>query len=136
MWPLFLAHHHPEDAHRCVWLGRLPLCRRCTALWPICFATLVVCFARNLGPAQSPEMLAWLLLPVLEFIGVQLGRLPYRPGRVWLWGAIAGIGAGRLFHRYLSDPTDKTTWVIALSLGIPAAFAVLYQETGKKPDGL
>ena len=128
MWPLFLAHHHPDDAHQCVWLGPVPLCRRCTVLWPVCFGTIAVCLSRGLETAQAPELLAWLILPVLDFIGVQLGRLRYRASLVWFWGAIAGIGAGRLFHRYLLDPSDKVTWLIAFGLGIPAAIAALYQE--------
>jgi hypothetical protein len=80
--------------------------------------------------------MALLLLPVLEFTGVHLGKLSYKVGRVWFLGALAGVGAGRLFHRYLLDPTDKVPWILALSLGLPAALAAIYHEMLKKPEVL
>jgi len=136
MWPTILAHHHPEDAERCVYLGRVPLCRRCSALWPLCFATLAVCFSRELAPAQTLELLALLLIPVLEFTAVHIGKLSYSTRRVWMLGLLAGVGAGRLFHRYLLDPSDKVPWILALSLGLPAAASAVYHEIGKKDEEL
>ncbi len=86
--------------------------------------------------ATALELIAWLLLPVLEFVAVHTGRVSYSPRRVWFLGVVAGVGAARLFHRYLLNPEDPVVWAIALGFGLPAAIAAVYHEMGKKPNVL
>ena len=112
------------------------LCRRCSILWPTCFIGIVALLVLGRPVADAPVIIAWLFLPVLEFVAVHTGKIAYRSKRVWLFGFVAGIGAARLFHRYLLNPDDPVVWAIALGFGLPAALAAVYHEMGKKPKVL
>jgi len=129
-----LSHHHPDDEERCISIASIAICRRCSAIWPVCFLTIAVSLQQHWAVAPWWELLSVLLLPVLEFCAVSLGRLTYRPHRVWFLGIIAGVGAGRLFHRYLLEPSDPVVWTLMLGLGLPAAIAAAYHEIGKNPN--
>ena len=130
----WLSHHHPDDEERCISIASVALCRRCTALWPICFLTIAISLQMQWRVAHWWELLGLLLLPVLEFCAVHLGQMTYRASRVWLLGTLAGVGAGRLFHRYLLEPSDPVVWTLMLGLGLPAVIAAAYHEIGKNPN--
>lgn len=136
MWPFLLSHHSVEDAERCLRVGSVHLCRRCTALWPLCIAVLIYLAAERAPVASGEVIAAWLFLPVAEFTAVHMGRMSYSAWRVWLLSLIASVGAAQLFYRYMVDPTDPTPWLIALGFGLPAAAAAIYHEIGKKPKVL
>lgn len=74
------------------------------------------------------ELALWLGPPTGEYVAVHTRRAPYRPARTWVFGAMTGIGLGRVFHRYLLDGTDLVVWLV---LGTVAATwlgaAALYQ---------
>ena len=84
------------------------------------------------APAASIEELALLLtLPVFEYLAVHLAGRGYSPLNVWVLGSLAGVGAGRLFHRYLLAPTDLATWGIMAAVALPtlaAAILATYQR--------
>ena len=88
------------------------MCRRCTAVWPISFGVIGLGLCGILPVASPAEICAWLLPTLIEYCGVALGRLAYRPQQTWLFGALMGLGSGRLLHRYLVDPGDMVTWSI------------------------
>ena len=136
MWPFFLSHHHSEDSERCVRLGSVHFCRRCIALWPICFVGVAYLIGQQQEPAAGTVIAGWLALPVLEFVAVHTGKLSYSPRRVWIFSTFAAFGSAHLFHRYLLDPSDHVVWMLALGFGIPAAAAALYHEMGKNPKVL
>ncbi|MEC7242658.1 MAG: hypothetical protein VXW32_15610 [Myxococcota bacterium] len=136
MWPLFLSHHSAEDADRCLQVGSVHLCRRCTALWPFCIAVLVYLIVTRAPVASGTAIAAWLAAPVAEFTAVHLGWLKYSIGRVWVLSLAAGMGAALLFYRYMLDPSDKTPWLLAMAFGLPAAAAAVYHEMGKNPKVL
>jgi hypothetical protein len=75
-------------------------------------ATIVLGIARDLPTATALELAAWLLPALLEYTAVQTSRLPYHPGRTWIFGGLMGLGTGRLLHRYLLDPSDLVVWGI------------------------
>jgi hypothetical protein len=123
---LILSHHHPEDSHRCAQIGGITLCRRCLATWPMTFAVIAASFAAGAPAATEKELIFLLGPPLGEYLATHVGRLPYRPGRTWLSGLLAGVAMGRLFHRYLLDPADRTTWFILFLAGVPALLGALY----------
>ena len=136
MWPFLLSHHSHEDADRCVRVGKVHLCRRCTALWPLCFLVLVYLIAERKPLASGEHIAAWLVIPVAEFIAVHLGWSAYKAWRVWICSVLAGIGAALLFHRYMVNPSDPVPWILALGFGLPAAASAVYHEMGKNPKVL
>jgi hypothetical protein len=83
-------------------------------------------FGRHLPVASGYELAVWLALPTIEYVAVHVSLLRYSPIRVWLLGAMMGAGAGRLFHRYLQDPSDITSWVTMAACVTPAVIAALY----------
>jgi len=97
---------------------------------------LATSFARHLPTASGYELAGWLTAPTLEFIAIHSSSLGYKPSRVWLFGTMMGVGAGRLFHRYLQDPTDPTSWIVMIACAVPAAIAALYYHLIlKNPKG-
>ncbi len=94
-------------------------------------AAIVLGIAGNHPPATALELVAWLLPALLEYTAVQTGRLPYHPGRTWIFGGLMGLGAGRLLHRYLLDPTDPWVWVLGTVCGA-AGLAANFIRTGSK----
>ena len=80
-------------------------------------ATIVLGIARDLPTATALELVSWLLPALLEYTAVQTGRLSYHPGRTWIFGGLMGLGAGRLLHRYLVDPTDPWVWAVGAVCG-------------------
>lgn len=119
---------------RCIHLGPLALCRRCTATWPLAFGLILAGLSGRLPPAHDLELCAVLGLALGEYAAVHLGKLRYRAWRTWLFGAVLGWGLGRLFHRYLLDPSDPVPWVALLSVGIPGLGAALYHHWRLRPS--
>ncbi|MCB9743224.1 MAG: hypothetical protein H6741_14380 [Alphaproteobacteria bacterium] len=131
-WPILIAHHLPEEGHRCVFAGPVPICRRCLATWPLMAAVLGAGMLGQL-PLASPEELAlWLAPPAGEYLAVHLGRAPYTPRRTWLFGALLGVGIGRALHRYVLDPSDLIAWMALGCAGLPMFAAGLYASYQRK----
>lgn len=129
---MLLAHHHPEDAERCVRAGPLHLCRRCTAMWPLAFAVMGLGLLGPLPPASDIELLLLLGPPVGEYLATHAGRARYSAARTWIFGAMAGLAAGRLFHRYLLDPSDRAVWLFFFMAGVPALLAAMMATYARK----
>ncbi len=127
MWPIWLTHHHREEGERCFWLGPLPLCRRCAAVWPACFLLLFAGLTRPLPVAGLAELALLLSPPVLEYCALALGALDYRPARTWFFGLWMGGGFGRLFHRYLLEPGDPVTWGVMAAVALPCLASVAWR---------
>ena len=68
-----------------------------------------------------------------EYLATPICRARYSARRTWLFGLLGGIAAGRLFHRYLLDPTDRTIWLLMFLVGVPALLGALY-ATFERPE--
>lgn len=122
--PMWLAHHYPEDYNRCVRIGRIRLCRRCLALYPVAFAVMAICLMSGFtgGPGSTVLLVALPLPAVIELVAEQLGLVRYRPLRQVGVTVPLGIGLGVGFARYLEHPGDLGFWaVIAVYGGITLA---------------
>ena len=108
---------------RCIHLGPLALCRRCTATWPLALGLILAGLGGRLPPAHDLELCGVLGIALGEYIAVHTGRLRYLAWRTWAFGALLGWGLGRTLHRYLIDPSDPAPWVVLLSVGVPGLVA-------------
>lgn len=72
----------------------------------------------DLPVAQDWELALWLGPPSGEYVAVHAARSPYRPGRTWIFGAMLGLGLGRVFHRYLLAPDDPVVWAVLVTLAV------------------
>lgn len=111
---MWLAHHWPDDYHeRCVMLGGRPVCRRCSALYPLGF---VVAFASALGYAPWPPELdpwpIWLLsLPAtVTYVGEAIGWLRYRVRWQVATTLVAALAFGRALGYELNDRWHPWFW--------------------------
>jgi hypothetical protein len=134
--PLWLSHHWPEDYHRCSRLGWRHVCRRCLVVYPTLVAVSVLALAGLRGPGSWEPWVVWLLpLPAtVEWCGEHLGRLRYSPRRNVALSAVAAVGVGVAFARYLERPADPLFWAVVLSYGVVCLAAALlgarFQPTG------
>lgn len=91
---MWLAHHGPEHAERCLHVRGAAVCRRCAVLYPVA----VLCAAAVLltDPPVAWLVAAMWVLPVpmvLEWVGEHLGRIRYSPARQV---AVTAVGAPAL----------------------------------------
>ena len=123
--PAWLSHHREEHAERCLQLGGRHLCRRCAALWPVCFAVLVLGVVVAWPVAGPGELAAWLALPMAEYAWVHAGPGRYTAWRVWPLGGMLGVGLGRAFHRYVLDPMDLVAWAALGGVAVVGGLSVV-----------
>ncbi len=102
--------------------------------WPLATVLIVAGLGGRLPLAEPHELALWLVPATAEYVAVHLGALPYRAGRTWLFGACLGVGLGRVFHRYLVQPTDPVVWVTLSLLGLICGGAAAYHLTLKKRE--
>lgn len=132
---LFVSHHAPEELDHCLRVpmpgGRtLPVCARCTGIYPLTFVLLVLQLAGRLDLAWlDPWGVLLLPLPaVIEFLGEQTGRWKGGNAARILTGLPLGLALSRMFVRYFAHPMDPFFWgVVAVyggSCGLVAAFAL------------
>ena len=110
--PLWLSHHPPDQYERCLRVGRLHVCRRCTLLYPLAFAVTAAALLTG-SELTTGAAVAVVVLPVpcvVEFCLEQTGRIAYRPARQLATTAGLAVGLGIGFARYLRDLTDPLFW--------------------------
>ncbi len=134
---IWLAHHPPEDSHRCARFGSLRVCRRCLVAWPVAIAVLVLGVARGHPLPGLSELVAWWSLPLAEFVAVHaLGR-PYSARRTWVLGIILGVALGRTLSRTLWDPVDGLAWAVLGTVAmIGGVSATLYHCSVKNRESV
>ncbi|MBN1336769.1 MAG: hypothetical protein JXB39_12495 [Deltaproteobacteria bacterium] len=136
--PPWLAHHGEEDLDRCVRIGTWAICRRCWALWPatgLVLGLLVV--------LRAPEESTWdvvipmlLFPPVLEFVGVHVGRWTYRPARVWALSPLLALALARLLYRFARNPFDPWSTLLLATSGAACGWAVLRFQAVRREEAL
>ncbi len=131
-WPLWTAHHGPEEAERCVFIGSWPVCRRCLAAWPLAAAILVATWTGRLPAPPAWEPAAWLAPAAVEFVGAALGRWPHRPGRTWAAGLLLGTGWGRLAALAWTPGGAIPAWTTLALFAAVTVPAAVYQAIVKK----
>jgi hypothetical protein len=105
-------------------------------VYPTLVAVSVLALAGLRGPGSWEPWVVWLLpLPAtVEWCGEHLGRLRYSPRRNVALSAVAAVGVGVAFARYLERPTDPQFWAVVLSYGVVCPAAALlgarFQPTG------
>lgn len=95
-WPMWLAHHHPEQAQRCTRIAGTPVCRRCAVLYPAALASAALVLVLVADPPTAGLVAAMWLLPApmaLEWIAEHLGWAGYSPRRQV---ALTALGAPAL----------------------------------------
>lgn len=112
--PMWLSHHWPDQADRCVEVGGRFVCRRCAVLYPV---SLVVAMLFGIGagwPERWDPWFLWLLpLPAaVEFIGEQLRWWEHAPRRLVAVTLLLAVACGRLYVRYLDDIWDGLVWSV------------------------
>jgi hypothetical protein len=129
MWRMLLAHHPEEQADRCLQLGGIHLCRRCTWLYPLTFVLMLLQLTPFSFPSRWDAWLPLLALPtILDFTGEQLGWLSYRPLRVVLGSLLLALPLGRGFGRYLLNPLDPWFWSLVIGGAVPTVGAYLWKS--------
>jgi len=103
-------------------------------MWPLSYLVMGLGLFGPLTPASDVELVLWLGPPVGEYLATHVGRARYGARRTWVFGIIAGVALGRLFHRYLLDPMDRSVWLMMFLTGVPALIGALY-ATYERPDG-
>lgn len=113
-----LSHHRPEDHDRCLLLAvgggrRIAICARCSTLYPLLVATLVLQIAADLGAAAHwIDTLLTLGLAAPALFDWGLSRLRARGRNAWrlLSGALLGVALGRGLYLYFRDPLAEIFW--------------------------
>lgn len=140
---LLLSHHAPEQEDHCWRLFGVPICARCTGIYPVMIALLVPqMLSRDgtlalRGRAQPMLDLAWtdpwlvLVFPlpaVAEFLLEHTGRIRGTNSLRIVTGIPLGIAMSRMFTRYLADPFDPFFWAVVAvyggACGLVAAFVL------------
>lgn len=91
---MWLAHHGPAHAERCLHVHGVAVCRRCAVLYPM--AVLFAVMVLVVDPPASWLVAAMWLLPVpmvLDWVGEHLGWVGYSPIRQV---AVTAIGSPAL----------------------------------------
>jgi len=105
--PFLLAHHPPEQDHRCVRVAGLHLCARCLGIYPVMFAVIgaqIACHAPLRWPNDTylafllpaPALLDWIRGRFDPLSGSNLSRVAS--------GILLGISLGRTLYLHLISP--------------------------------
>ena len=124
--PLWLSHHYPGDYDRCIRFGDTHLCRRCTVLYPVVFATMFAALAGFRWAGSADPWLLWLLpVPVvIEWWGEQLGLCRYSAQRSVVLTLVCAPAVGVGLARYMQDPTDGLFWSVVCTYAVVCAAPV------------
>ena len=124
---MWLSHHWPEDHERCINMRGRMVCRRCVVLYPVALLVVIVFGVWDVWPERLDDWLLWLLpLPaVVEFAGEHLGYLRPHPGRLIAVTVPLAVACGRLYLRYIDEPTDELTLSVVGGYGVTCVLVVL-----------
>ena len=139
---LWLSHHWPADYHqRCVYLRGRPVCRRCSALYPIGI-TIAFLAAAGAGPwpATIDPYPIWILsIPATAaYVGESIGLFGYNVKWQVATTLLAGIAFGRALGYELLDRWSAEFWGPIAVFGGIWFLATLYATSfraaaGEKP---
>ena len=135
---MWLAHHWPDEYHdRCAIIGGRPVCRRCSALYPLGF---LVAFASALGYAPWPPSIdpwpIWILsIPAtVAYIGEALGWFGYHVRWQVATTLLAALAFGRALGYELVDRWHPWFWGPIAVFGGIWFFATLAGTLRRAPD--
>jgi uncharacterized membrane protein len=115
--PLWLAHHHGGELHRCARVGNTLVCRRCLAAHPVSWLVMILSLAGIGWPVGLDPVILWALpaIAVLEYSAENLGLLRYSARRQAVVSFLCGIAFGRGLARQLRNPGDSLFWTVTLT---------------------
>ena len=135
---LWRTHHWPERYDRCMTVGGVHLCRRCTWFYSIAFTVAALGLLLDVSPWPPAwdGLLVWLLsIPAtLEFIGGELGYFRYSARRQAVVTAVLAPAVGRGINAELQQQWSWTFWGPVLVFGTTwFVFAVIgwFRRTGQ-----
>ncbi len=111
---LWLSHHWPEQYHdRCLRVGRLPICRRCSVLYGVGFlVALLVTVGIDPWPISWDPWLIWLccLPATAAFVGEALGWFGYSVRWQVATTVVAGLAFGKALSYELGQRWSPEFW--------------------------
>lgn len=137
--PMWLAHHHPGERHKCVNIAGRHVCRRCAVLYPLSIAVaLATVFGLRIEPAEVAIM--WLApVPlVVDWVAEHIGLWVHSPRRQVAVTALASWPFGIALARHAADPFEPraTTAIVVYGAICLAAWLVkLYREMPDEMPG-
>ena len=131
---MWMSHHWPEDHDRCISVRGRMVCRRCVVLYPIALLVVVVFGFWDVWPDGADDWVLWLLpLPaVIEFAGEHLGYLRPHAGRLIAVTVPLAVACGRLYLRYIDEPTDELTLSVVGGYGGLCLLLVLLTSSRRR----
>ena len=108
---MWLAHHGPDHAERCVQVRGIAVCRRCAVLYPVALCAAVLFLALD-APTDWLVAAMWLLPAPMaaEWAGEHLGRLRYAPGRQVALTALGAPALGAALAIQWEQPFSLRMW--------------------------
>lgn len=131
--PAWLSHHHAGEADRCVFVGRVPVCRRCLAM----FAGFIPALWLLSGSFEPQEadiavVLGFVAYAAYDFIQVVRGEMAYRARRVLLVMPFVGVLEAHLAVSGVRDGLGPTHLILGLAalgvLGVLVANSTLVRR--------
>lgn len=138
--PLWLSHHHPENAYRCVRIGDHQVCRRCLVMYPTVVVTALVMTTIGLKGSQALGLsIAALLLPfIVEWTMDNLDLVAYSSRRSTLTSVIGAVGLGLALAVHVDSPFDPwavlTVFVVSLTAVVTAVIGTLRRTRSANDD--
>ena len=118
--PMWLAHHHRSERHKCVTLAGRHVCRRCLVLYPLSVGFAVASVFGAL--AQGWDLWVMWLAPiplVVDWVAEHLGIWAHSPRRQVAVTALASWPFGIALARHAAHPFElHATAAIAVYGGI------------------
>lgn len=122
--PMWLAHHHRSERHKCVTISGRHVCRRCLVLYPLSIA-IAVLHVLGVLPDSLDVAVMWLApIPlVIDWVAEHLGWVRHSPPRQVAVTALAAWPFGIALSRHATDPFELHATAAILTYGAICAAA-------------
>lgn len=129
--PIWLAHHHSGECHRCVEIAGWNICRRCVWVYPsvvLAAAVLGVSGWKPGGATVALGISALLIAFLVDWTLEHLGRIDYSPLRQVAVSLPAGVAGGLALSVHLRSPFAPEATVPIVVCGIVAGSIALWSK--------
>lgn len=133
--PMWLAHHHRSERHKCVTIAGRHVCRRCLVLYPLSIAVAVASLAG--WTASSLDVWVMWLVPiplVIDWVAEHLGWADHSPTRQVAVTALAAWPFGIALARHASDPFEMHATAAILLYGAICLASWLVRTYRQMPE--
>ncbi|NLA34406.1 MAG: hypothetical protein GX868_01820 [Actinobacteria bacterium] len=116
--PMWLAHHHRSERHKCVTIAGRHVCRRCLVLYPLSVVVAVASLAGWLGGSLDVWVLWLVPIPlVIDWVAEHLAWVRHSPRRQVAVTALAAWPFGLALARHAVDPFETHATAAILLYG-------------------